>query len=163
MDSSSISISVDYTDFNDFIHFSSAQTRLENFNYKLGLIETYSASAASLTSVTSSTTSVVILENKISNLIKNFDRFEYFLYYNSGSAYSWPKTTTTPPYLLEKTDSATALTWYGSAIEGNSNYGGRILSASYYDNANKDQLLKSIPEYLRDDPSQTNNMSYLLI
>ena len=35
MDSSSLSISVDYTDFTEFIHFSSAQKRLENFYYKV--------------------------------------------------------------------------------------------------------------------------------
>jgi len=151
MDSSSISISVDYTDFNDFIHFSSAQTRLENFYYKVSLIEGYSSSIADLSSVTSAESSIIILENKISNVIKNFDRFEYFLYYNSGSAFSWPKTTTSPPYLLAKTGSVAALTWYGSANEGSAYYGGRILSASEYDNANNDQLLKAIPEYLRDD------------
>ena len=153
MDSSSISISVDYTDFNDFIHFSSAQTRLENFYYKASLIEGYSASIADLSGVTSAATSITILENKVSNLIKNFDRFEYFLYYNSGSAFSWPKTTTSPPYLLAKTGSTEVLTWYGSAVENNPYYGGRILSASEYDNTNNDQLLQSIPEYLREDSS----------
>ena len=34
-----ISINVDYTDFNNFIHFSSAKTRLENFYYKMSLLE----------------------------------------------------------------------------------------------------------------------------
>ena len=153
LDSGSINISVDYTDFNDFIHFSSVQTRLENFQYKVGLIETHSASISTLSIVTSSATSTTILENKISNLIQNFDRFEYFLYYNSGSDYSWPKTTTTPPYLLSKTDSVSALTWFGSDIEDNPYYGGRIFSSSEYDNSNQNQLLKAIPEYLRDDAS----------
>ena len=78
MDSSSISISVDYTDFSDFIHFSSAQTRLENFYYKVQLIDEYSSSISTLTNVTSSTTSITILQNKISELTKNFDRYEYF-------------------------------------------------------------------------------------
>ena len=39
LEESSINISVDYTNFNDFIHFSSAQTRIENFYYKISLIE----------------------------------------------------------------------------------------------------------------------------
>jgi hypothetical protein len=151
MDSSSLSISVDYNDFTEFIHFSSAQTRLENFYYKVQLITGYSASIASLTNVTSSATSTTILQSKISEITKNFDKYEYFLYYNSGSSYSWPKTTTEPPYLLATTGSTTVLNWFGSVNEQSSNYGGLILSASNYDNANKDQLLKSIPEYLRED------------
>tara|TARA_Y100000385_G_scaffold272168_1_gene312782 strand:- start:1125 stop:7223 length:6099 start_codon:yes stop_codon:yes gene_type:complete len=151
MDSSSLSISVDYTDFTEFIHFSSAQTRLENFYYKVQLITGYSASIASLTNVTSSATSTTILQSKISEITKNFDKYEYFLYYDSGSSYSWPKTTTEPPYLLATTGSTTVLNWFGSVNEQSSNYGGLILSASNYDDANKDQLLKSIPEYLRED------------
>ena len=151
MDSSSLSISVDYTDFTDFIHFSSAQTRLENFHYKVQLIEGYSSSIASLTNVTSSTTSTTILKSKISEITKNFDKYEYFLYYNSGSSYSWPKTTTEPPYLLATPNSVEVLNWFGSVNEQSSNFGGLILSASNYDNANKDQLLKAIPSYLRED------------
>ena len=151
MDSSSLSISVDYNDFTEFIHFSSAQTRLENFYYKVQLITGYSSSIASLTNVTSSATSTTILQSKISEITKNFDRYEYFLYYDSGSSYSWPKTTTEPPYLLATTGSTTVLNWFGSVNEQSSNFGGLILSASNYDNANKDQLLKSIPEYLRED------------
>ena len=153
MDSSSLSISVDYTEFSDFIHFSSAQTRLENFYYKVKLIEGYSASIANLTNVTSSTTSTTLLQGKISEITKNFDRYEYFLYYDSGSTYSWPKTTTEPPYLLATTGSTSVLNWFGSVNEQSSNYGGLILSASDYDNANQNELKKAIPEYLREDSS----------
>jgi len=151
MDSSSISISVDYTDFTDFIHFSSAQTRLENFHYKVSLIEQHSSSISILSNVTSSAISITIFKNKISDIIKNFDKFEYFLYYDSGSAFSWPKTTSTPPYLLAKTGSTEVLTWFGSTNEQSSNYGHLILSASNYDNANPDELKKAIPEYIRED------------
>ena len=153
MSSSSLSISVDYTDFNDFIHFSTAQTRLENFSYKVGLLESYSSSIAELNSVTSSATSINILQNKISDVINNFDQYEYFLYYTSGSSQTWPKTTNLKPYELAKTDSSQALIWLGSTNEQSSNFGGMLLSASNYDNANKDQLLKAVPEYLRDDSS----------
>lgn len=157
LEESSIAISVDYTDFSDFIHFSSVQTRLENFNYKVGLIENYTSQSLTLSNVTSSATSTVILESKISDIIKNFDKFEYFMYYNSGSSASWPKSNTEPPYTLYPTTSSQALTWLGSANENSSNFGGRILSASYFDNENPDQLLKSIPEYLRED---SNNFQY---
>jgi hypothetical protein len=149
--SSNININVDYSDYSNFIHFSSVKTRLENFQYKLGLLESYSSSLNNLSGVSSSAFSQTILDKKITKVISNFDNFEYFLYYTSGSK-SWPKTNFSPPYNLAKINSPSALTWYGSVDETNSNYGGQLLSASTFDNANPDQLLKSIPEYLREDP-----------
>ena len=97
---SAVNISVDYTNFFDFIHFSSAQTRIENFYYKAGLIESYTSESNSLTDVTGSSTSRLIIENKLSNVIENFDKFEYFMYYSSGSAISYPKSNSEEPKVL---------------------------------------------------------------
>ena len=100
-----------------------------------------------------------MLENNISQIIENFDNYEYFLYYESGSAETFPKTTAALPYELAKTNSVQFYTWYGSLNELSPYYGGRLLEAYLYDNLNKDQLLKSIPEYLRED---VNNHPYEL-
>jgi hypothetical protein len=161
-----IDINIDYTDFSNFIHFSSAQTRLENFYYKVGLIEQYSSSISTIesniTGSTSSSLAVIesktILENKINNIISNFDGWDYYLYYSSGSDV-YPKSTSTPPYQLESTGSISVLTWLGSLNPNSPYYGGLILSASEYDQNNKDNLLFSIPEYLREDE---NNRPYEL-
>ena len=150
---SAINISVDYNNFSDFINFSSVQTRIENFYYKVGLIETYTSESNALTNTTGSTTSKQIIESKISNVITNFDKFEYFMYYSSGSMVSYPKSTTEPPYILMSTGSTEVLTWLGSVNENSGNFGGLLLSASNYDNENPDQLKKAIPEYLREDPA----------
>ena len=40
-DDKAVSINVDYTSFDNFIHFSNSTERIQNFVYKLGLIETY--------------------------------------------------------------------------------------------------------------------------
>tara|TARA_R100001509_G_scaffold31799_1_gene16895 strand:- start:571 stop:4305 length:3735 start_codon:yes stop_codon:yes gene_type:complete len=152
-----ISINVDYTQFKEFIHFSSAQTRLENFYYKIGLIENYSSSLALLNNITSSVNtsgSKAVFESKISDIIKNFDGYDYFLYYESSSI-AWPKTTSTKPYQLAKINSTAVNNWFGSINENSPLYGGLILSASLFDNENKDNLKFSIPEYLRDDPDNT--------
>ncbi len=150
---SAVNISVDYTNFSDFINFSSAQTRIENFYYKIGLIESYTSESNSLTNITGSSTSKLIIENKLSNVIENFDKFEYFMYYSSGSTISYPKTNSSEPYILFPTTSSQVLTWLGSTDETNSNFGGQLLSASNYDNTNPDELKKAIPEYLREDPA----------
>jgi hypothetical protein len=155
-----IDINVDYTDFNNFIHFSSAKTRIENFYYKISLIEQYSSSIALIDSqITGSTSSSIsvssskaIYASKIDNIITNFDGYDYYLYYYSGSS-AWPKTNSTPPYQLESTNSNAVLTWLGSDDETNAYYGGILLSASLYDNLNPNNLFYTIPEYLREDPA----------
>ena len=43
---SNVELNIDYSSYDNFIHFSSAQTRLENFYYKLSLIEQYTYSAS---------------------------------------------------------------------------------------------------------------------
>jgi hypothetical protein len=155
-----IDINIDYTNFSEFTHFSSVKTRLENFYYKVSLIEQYSSSIATLNNTNSSSVAIgntqTIYESQINNIITNFDGYDYYLYYSSGS-YAWPKTTSQPPYLLAKTGSNAVLTWFGSAIEGHPYYGGITLSASRFDESNKDYLFYVIPEYLREDP---NNDQY---
>jgi len=149
-----ININVDYTKFSEFTHFSSAQTRLENFYYKVGLLESYSASISTLNNTSTSTnpsSDIKIYENKINDIVKNFDGYDYFLYYENDST-SWPKTTTTVPYQLAKRNSTEVSNWFGSLNENSPIYGGLILSASLHDRENKDNLKFSIPEYLRDDP-----------
>jgi hypothetical protein len=154
-----ININVDYTDFENFVHFSSAKTRLENFYYKVSLIEDYSSSIAQIQSGISGPTSgssavvgsIATFESQINNVIKNFDKYEYFLYYTSGS-FAWPKTTSEPPYLLATTGSTAVLDWFGSLNESNPYFGGRIYTASIFDEDNKDNLVFAIPEYLKEDP-----------
>ena len=41
-----ININIDYSNYSNFIHFSNAQARLENFYYKLSLLEQYTYSAS---------------------------------------------------------------------------------------------------------------------
>ena len=156
-----INININYEDRSEYIKFSSALTRLENFYYKVGLIEGYQNSIASLESdITGSTTGSIAFssskasyQGKLDNIIKNFDNYEYFLYYNSGSASSYPKSSTSKPYTLFSTGSATVLNWLGSADPKSTYYGGQALSASNYDQQNQDWLYFSIPDYLREDPS----------
>jgi hypothetical protein len=151
-----LKINVNYEDFSEFIHFSSAKTRLENFYYKVNLIEGYNNLAQELIDANSNTAAVTA---SIQNIIKNFDNYEYFLYYNSGSQYSWPKSNTEPPYVLYSTGSSQVLNWIGSANTSDPYYGGIALSASNYDQDNQDWLYWAVPEYLRDD---SDNDQYLL-
>ena len=151
-----IEISVNYEDYNDFVYFSSAHTRLQNFYYKAGLIQSASAQLGSISSSTTGSSayssSQASLNSIIETTIKNFDGYEYFLYFNSGSRFSYPKSNSSPPYNLVDTGSATALNWLGSSDVSSAYYGGQALSASNYDADNQNALFFAIPEYLRNDP-----------
>jgi hypothetical protein len=159
-----IDINVDYTSFSNFIHFSSAKTRLENFYYKVELLEDYSASIAVLDNTINSPNNVssskAIYEAKITDIITNFDGYDYYLYYSSGS-FAYPKLTTEPPYQLYPSTDPIVLTWLGSSDENSIYYGGLSLSASQYDLANSDNLFFAIPEYLRNDPSNDNYQLFI--
>ena len=156
-----IDINVNYENYANFIHFSSAKIRLENFYYKVGLIESASNQITDdldlITSQTANTTafssSKAQLTGQINSIIKNFDGYESFLYFNSGSQYSYPKQTSQPPFELYSTGSTEVLEWIGNATVGETYYGGQALSASDYDQNNKNWLYWAIPEYLRDDPA----------
>ena len=164
----SVDINVDYTNFGNFIHFSNATERLNNFVYKVDLLESYNAqiiaqnslytNGASLNIVSSS---IGVIQNSINNLIEKFDLYEYYLYFDSAS-FAWPKSNTTQPYQLYSVTSSQAINWLGTADIVPSQYTSSLLySASLYDATNKDQLINSIPQYLLDDPSNAPYTTFL--
>jgi len=160
LDRKSVSINVDYTDYKNFIHFSSAKTRLENFYYKVANIQSASLQLPSIGNNSSTySSSFINLTTEINSIIRSFDGYEYFLYYNSGSQYSWPKSTNSTPYILYPTGSQEVKEWIGNSNEDNSFYGGQALIASEYDINNQDWLYNAIPEYLKTDE---NNQKYEL-
>jgi hypothetical protein len=146
-----LEINIDYSDYSDFVFFGSALNQLENFYYKLSLLQTYQYSASiagpSTTSTYVSASNNVWL-NKINEIITGFSGYEYYLYYESGS-YSWPKTNTTYPYINAGANSVAGLSFLTT----------QSISASLYDEENNNRLINAIPSYLREDP---NNDQYQL-
>jgi len=142
-----IEINVDYSSYNNFIYLSSAYQRLSNFQYKLGLIEEYQTSQSLFTNITGSvsgsapvSSSLAILSYQINDIIRNFDGYEYYLYYESAST-AWPKQNGNPPYVLYSTTSSEGVTWFNS----------QSLVAQDYDKNNVNNLFYVIPEFIRDD------------
>ena len=142
-----IELNVDYSNYGNFVFFSSAQTRLENFYYKLGLIEQYTVSASYGTGNVDfyNSASIDYWNNKIDEVITNFDGYEYYLYFESGST-TWPKSNSTPPYINVNTTSSEGLTWLNS----------QLTTAQLYDEDNKDGLVSTIPLYIREDQDNAN-------
>ena len=145
-------LSIDYSSFSNFINFSSAEERIRNFQYKLNLILQYQEERDSL--LNSDYTEIGITgsksyyDEKVNNILSNFDHYDRFLYYDSSS-YSWPKTNDSIPYTLA-TGSATG-SWINLQLN----------SASLYDSSNPNQLLNTVPEYIKDDPNNGKYTTFL--
>jgi len=122
-----IQIDINFSNFADFIHFSSAKERLNNFVYKLQQIENDSAVSSSI--------------------ITSFDPYENFLYFVSSSD-SWPKDTNNTNFPI---NSSEALVWLGTDNPQSIYYGGKILEAFSFDNQNPHNLIYTSPGYLLDD------------
>ena len=145
-------ISIDHTDYSDFIHFGSAEERLRNFKYKLDLIESYNTSISTVTTTGYTSTgisgSVNYYEGLITGIVNNFDHYDKYLYYESSS-FAWPKSTSVRPYTNQTSNTSEAITWFNK----------QITSASNYDVSNYDVLTNTIPTYLRED---SNNEPLLM-
>ena len=79
--------------WDNFVHFSSAKERVDNFVYKVQLIEVYensieNAQTSSWSNTLQSTKEIERQRIKKEQLIQGFDGFEKFLY--TSSSMSWP-------------------------------------------------------------------------
>ena len=137
-------LSIDYTDYTNFINFSSAEERVLNFKYKLDLIESYQTSLDSINSTTGLgvTGSALYFENLLNGVVDNLDHYEKHLYYESGSS-SWPKSNSLVPYINELSSTSEATTWFTNQKQ----------VAVLYDAQNPDILTNTIPAYLKEDTS----------
>ena len=145
-------ITIEHNEFSNFIHFSSAEERLRNFRYKLQLLESYETNLDTLNSSSYSkfgiTGSKDYYRNLITGSINNFDHYDRYLYFESGSN-TWPKTTTKKPHTNVPSTGSEGSNWFAS----------QLLSASSYDNSNFDILTNTIPTYIRED---SNNEQLLM-
>lgn len=138
-----IELSIDYSDFSDYVNFSSLNERLRNFKYKHDLINSYQSSIDTIESGSDTDAGITgsrdYYEGLVNNIIENFDHYDRHLFYESGST-SWPKQNTVRPY-INVTGSATG-SWYTE----------QLTSSSNYDTSNQNQLFNTVPSYLREDP-----------
>ena len=170
---SGIQLNIDYRDFNNFIFYSSATERLENFKYKLELQEYYTSQSMIVSQLSGSvaTTNMQDFLNLKTNLISGFDEFEKYLYYQSSSnltTYSnssetfnvgsltgsyitpVPKTNLYQPYTLAPLASTSFKNWYESLYA----------TASLYDTLNINSLRYNIPEHLRLDTNAADLITF---
>ena len=151
---SSAQISIDHSNYSDFINFSSAEERLRNFKYKVDLITSYENSLKSISNTGYTkfgiTGSRDYYESLIEGIINNFDHYDRFLYFESGSN-SWPKSNNTRPYKNQASTTVQATNWFNSQVE----------IASNFDISNLNALTNTLPVFLREDSD--NNPALMFI
>lgn len=154
-DFKSSELNVDFTDYNNFVHFGSAYKRLEAFTEKLLKVEELTSASIS-SSVSSSTISIRLKAQEKERIIRTFDPYEQFLYYATGSipytasayyttneveynpiAY-WPKQPDGTPY---SPNSSTATSWLTTQTG----------IAQRYDDNNPNYLVTNLPSHIRED------------
>jgi hypothetical protein len=176
--SQSIDININYSGngsgesgFGSFVTFGSAFSRVHNFYTKVQQIEnynnliaqypTYNLISGSFSGSFSSSLQAEIntLSASINSIISNFDGFENYLYFESGSLVStaqygitpYPKSGSYKPYILLPTTSSAVGIWYASSS----------LNAEDYDLTNVDYFKYSVPGYVVDDPDNANYITFL--
>ena len=173
---SGMKLNIDYSNFNNFIFYSSATERLENFKYKLELIEYYTSQSVVVSGVSGSvaTTNKSDFDTLKNNLIGGFDNFEQYLYYESsskltthdipiieanvplvtGSLYTIdpvPKLNSSKPYTLSNTTSSTFKNWYNSLY----------ITAELYDTLNNNALIKAVPDHIQQNSLFVNISTFI--
>lgn len=132
------SLDTDYY-WSNFVKYSSAEERVENFVYKINLIDFYLNRINLVTSGSHHTGSISLqnektkLERQINDVKAGFDAFEDYLYKNEITS------STEDGYL----------NWYSGIIE----------SAQTYDENNSSRLTYNLPQHILDDK---NNSEYVL-
>lgn len=171
---SGVKLNIDYTDFNNFIFYSSAEERLNNFKYKLELLEYYDSQISILQTISGSnaTTNITDYQSNKQKLTGGFDDFEKFLYYESSSKLTSneiphespvvamitgsyltpvPKLNSTYPYALYSTTSSIFVNWFESASS----------NAQTYDRFNINKLSYSLPFAITQNDSTNDFITFV--
>jgi len=157
-----VQLNVDYREFENFIFYSSAEDRVDNFVYKVEMIEKYNNELSLLDTFTGSISSNKIkIKSLRDKTISGFDNFEKWLYYETTASnyYTYQQTASITPYPKFE---VTGSDYHIATKEGKfklypsgSNivddwYKDLITKSVNYDLKNYNSLNKAIPEHLLD-------------
>ena len=137
-----VDLGIDYSDYSNFIHFGSAKERLEHFRDKVQTLHFHRDQANTIqTQYTATPTyqseSINYHINEASQLLREFDGYDIYLYFETGST-TWPKDSDGNLYTV---DSTPATNWYTAQLE----------VAEEFDLQNQNRLLNTLPDYIKED------------
>ena len=144
------SLNIDYTDFKNFVFYSSAEYRINNFFNKIVELESIESERVSINSD--------IIDSRLNDTISNFDDFEKWLYYAStgsifthdisGSIVPFPKYNGT---IIYNSTSSLSIDWLNSTLN----------VAKNHDQQNDNRLWWAIPEHFLMDSGNSNFITFV--
>ena len=161
-----VKLNIQYNDFQNFVNYSSATERVDNFVYKTQQIQSYNDRINFLSTSISGSAALTNISQSIERrdkIIGGFDEFENFLYYEttssiythwSSSDYTitpYPKVSRFPSVVLFNPTSATVSQWYNGTYE----------SASLYDSQNSARLRNLVPIHLQEDENNSDYITFI--
>ena len=173
--SSPVRLNIDYSEFRNFIYYSNARDRVDNFAYKMELTEFYRTELSRLDTVTGSvTTNKVKIKQLKDKLISGFDGFENYLYYNSTGSfnYTYQLSASIVPYPKYEVDTTSSI-FDIVTKEGKFNFYSYTSSFVYdwldslftlsdeYDAKNYYALARALPDHIRDDSSNNDAVTFV--
>jgi hypothetical protein len=143
-------LSVDYTDFTNFVIFSSAKQRLENFKTKISTWTMLSSSLVTLNfNASQSYVSGTIysryalekgsIESQMSDIVTSFDGYESYLFQTGSYAYNHSLGAFISSSYIEEKDE----------------------EAVYYDKSNRDSLINNTPQHVVLDTANDEYLTFL--
>ena len=173
-DTKPVKLNIDFSSFSNFCFYSSAVERVENFYYKIQLLEGYRNELDKLSTYIGSYIDIDTNRTKIKNLlnkvIEGFDEWEKWLYYEDfnydvditqvdiitpfpkyevGSTYDI--VTKSGKYKFWKTTEGPAERWYNATLN----------LAKEFDSTNRNALYKVLPEHVKSDVQNEQFISFV--
>lgn len=176
-------IPIDYSGFQNFVFYSSAEQRVRNFKHKLEYIELYNDTIDQLQAANTDaayvSNNITVNEKLRDRIVSSFDGYERWLYYSQTSSLFTNQPVVyegknafvveggivgaenyrISPYPKFINDSGSFERHATTSTISTDWFDGVIATASLYDIENDSALVNTIPEFIRDD---VNNDQYLL-
>ncbi len=172
---SPISLNIDYSEFKNFIYYSNARDRVENFLYKMELVEFYNSEINRINGISGSVASnkvkIQLLRDKV---ISGFDGFERYLYYDSTGSFSYTYQISAsisphPKYELNSTASVYDIStkvgkfnFYSYTSSFVEDWSDSLLTlADEYDAKNYHALSRALPDHIREDSDNEQAVTFV--
>lgn len=170
-----VTLNIDYSEFKNFIYYSNARDRVENFLYKMELVEFYNNELGRINGISGSVGSnrikIQLLRDKV---ISGFDGFEKYLYYDSTGSFSYTYQISAsispyPKYELNSTASVYDIStkvgkfnFYSYTSSFVEDWSDSIITlANEYDAKNYYALSKALPDHIREDSDNEQAVTFV--
>ena len=155
-------VNIDYSDFNNFVKYSSAVERLANFKYKKELLEYYDDRVHHLQIFTGSVSAVneiLSYETKKVNLLNAFDGWENYLVSSSES--DFPKTGSFAQRFTSGSFDSNGNYTKVYLPSGSAWFNSTLVTTQTFDTGNKNALKNNIPLFLIETDENSDYLLFL--